>query len=154
MPRNHAIASGDGDFRRQIRLRCGGENEAAYFARATMQHGKPPPIRQPDHQPLRQARHPGAMHSRHLPIGMRIPGAGEQIARRPFLKTAAAIKRAGRQIFLAIAGNHPNAACHDQVTAGGRIGAIGNHIAGADHAPRWNAAPRRFFQNGARCLQV
>ena len=85
---------------------------------------------------------------------MRIPGAGEQIARRPFLKTAAAIKRACRQIFLAIAGNHPNAARHDQVAAGGRIGAIGNNIAGADHAPRWNAAPGRLSQHRARCLQV
>src|SRR6202158_340765 len=54
-------------------------------------------------------------------------------------ETAAAIAAARRQALLAIAHDDPRAGSPHQVHGRGRIGAIGDHVAGADHALAGNA---------------
>ncbi len=117
-------------------------------------HHRKPPAGDGKIDSARQARHPGTRVVIERAIGMGEPGGCQLVAGAAGDETAAAIAAARGQALLAIAHDDPRAGSPHEVHGRGRIGAIGHHVAGADHALAGNAEACGLLEQCAHRLEI
>ena len=117
-------------------------------------HDREPPAVDGKIDPARQARHPGTGIGVERAVGMGEPGGCELVAGAAGGKAAAAIAAPRGQALLAIAQDDPRAGPPHELHGRSGIGAIGDHVAGADHALAGNAEAFGLLEQCTRRLEI